>query len=88
VLGATLGQLLSVMTKDFLRLICYALIVALPIAGIVMNKWLSSYAYHIYLSWWMFLIPVILVLLIAMLVISKEIIKTATANPVNSLRME
>ncbi len=88
VLGATLGQLLSVMTKDFLRLICYALIIALPVAGIVMSKWLSSYAYHIYLSWWMFLIPVLLVLLITVLVISKEIIKTATANPVKSLRLE
>lgn len=88
VLGAELGQLLSVMSKDFLRLICFALIIALPIAGIVMNKWLSSYAYHIYLSWWMFLVPVLLVLLIAMLVISREIIRTATANPVKSLRME
>ena len=88
VLGAELGQLLSVMSKDFLRLMCFALIIALPIAGIVMNKWLSSYAYHIYLSWWMFLVPVLLVLLIAMLVISREIIRTATANPVKSLRME
>jgi putative ABC transport system permease protein len=88
VLGASLVQLLSLMTKDFIKLILLALAIALPIAGMVMNKWLASYAYHIQLSWWMFLIPVLLILIIAIAVISKEIIKTALANPVKSLRME
>jgi len=88
VLGASLKQLLSLMTKDFVKLVIIALIIALPIAGIVMSKWLASYAYHIQLSWWMFLIPSFLVLLIALSVISREIIKTALANPVKSLRTE
>ena len=88
VLGATLRQLLSLMTKDFVKLICWALIISLPIAGFVMFKWLSSYAYHVPLSWWMFTIPALLVFAIAVLVISREIIKTALTNPVTSLRSE
>ncbi len=88
VLGASLNQLFSLMTKDFIRLVCLGLLIALPVSTWVMNKWLSSYAYHIQISWWMFLIPALLVLLIAMAVISREIIKTALANPVKSLRSE
>jgi putative ABC transport system permease protein len=88
VLGATLQQLFSLMSKDFLKLLCWALIIALPVAGLAMNKWLASYAYHVPLSWWMFLIPTVVVLLLALIVISKEIIKTALANPVRSLRSE
>jgi putative ABC transport system permease protein len=88
VLGATLQQLLSLMTNDFIKLVFWALIIALPIAGIVMNKWLGSYAYHVPLSWWMFLIPSTIILGIALAVISREIIKTALANPVSSLRSE
>ena len=88
VLGASLNQLLSLLTKDFVKLVFCALLIALPVAGFVMNKWLSSYAYHIQLSWWMFLIPVILILIITLAVISKEIIRTAFVNPVKNLRTE
>ena len=88
ILGATLHQLLSLMTKDFVRLLFWALLIALPIAGFAMNKWLASYAYHVSLSWWMFLLPVAILLLIALAVISREIIKTALVNPVKSLRTE
>ena len=62
VLGATLQQLLSLMTKDFIKLLIWSLIIALPVAAIAMNKWLSSYAYHVSLSWWMFLMPVVAIL--------------------------
>jgi len=88
VMGASLKQLFSLMTKDFVKLICLGLLIALPLASVAMNKWLSSYAYHIRISWWMFLIPILLVLFIAMAVISREIIKTALTNPVKSLRSE
>jgi putative ABC transport system permease protein len=88
VLGASLKQLFSLMTKDFIRLVSLGLLIALPVSAILMNKWLGSYAYHIQISWWMFLITALLVLLIAMAVISREIIKTALANPVKSLRSE
>jgi len=88
VLGASLSQLVRVMSKDFVILITVALLIALPISALLMNRWLKDYAYHISVSWWMFLIPIILVLAISMAVISKEIIKTALTNPVKSLRSE
>ncbi len=88
VLGASLNQLFSLMTKDFMKLIFWALLISLPIAGIIMNNWLSSYAYHIRLSWWMFIIPALIVFFVTLVVISREIIKTALINPVNTLRTE
>jgi putative ABC transport system permease protein len=88
VLGASLNQLFSLMTKDFMKMIFWALLIALPIAGIVMYNWLSSYAYHVRLSWWMFILPALSVFFIALVVISREIIKTASINPVNTLRTE
>ena len=88
VLGASLNQLFYLFTKDFMKLIFWALIIALPIAGIIMSNWLSSYAYHIRLSWWMFFIPALIVFFITLVVISREIIKTALINPVNTLRTE
>jgi putative ABC transport system permease protein len=88
VLGATVNQLFALMTKDFMKLVFWALVIALPAAGFMMNKWLSNYAYHISLNWMVFMIPALLVLIIALLVISGEIIKTAWVNPVKSLRSE
>ena len=88
VLGASVSQLLSLLTKDFLKLVLWALIIALPLAGLAMNKWLANYAYHARLSWWMFLVPVLCVLLITLAVVSREVIKAAIANPVKSLRTE
>ncbi|HZK64390.1 MAG TPA: FtsX-like permease family protein, partial [Puia sp.] len=87
-LGASLNQLFSVLATDFIKLVFVAIAIALPVGGIVMSRWLASYAYHIPVNWWMFLIPVLFTLLIALMVISREIIKTAIANPVKSLRME
>lgn len=88
VLGASLNQLFSLMTKDFMKMIFWALLIALPVAGIVMNYWLSSYAYHIQLSWWMFILSALSVFFIALIVISREIFKAALTNPVNTLRTE
>ena len=88
VLGATVHQLFALMTRDFMKLIFWALVIALPAAGFMMNKWLANYAYHISLHWMMFMIPALLVLVIALLVISGEIIKAAWVNPVKSLRSE
>jgi len=88
ILGASLKQLFSLMTGDFIRLVGLGLLIALPVSAVVMNKWLTTYAYHIQISWWMFLIPIVLVFFIAIAVTSREIIKTALTNPVKSLRSE
>jgi putative ABC transport system permease protein len=88
VLGASLQQLVALLTSDFLKLIGLASLIALPIAGIAMYQWLSSYAYHVNLSWWMFLLPVALIILIALAVIGQQVLKAALANPVHALRNE
>jgi putative ABC transport system permease protein len=86
VLGASLSNLLLVLSKDFVKLVFIALIIALPVAGLLMHKWLQSYAYHESLRWWMFLIPGVIVLLVAIGVIGRQVVKTALANPVKSLK--
>ena len=88
VLGASLSNLLLVLSKEFVKLVFIALIIALPVAGILMHKWLQAYAYHASLSWWMFLIPAVIVLLVAIVVISRQVLKMAFTNPVESLRIE
>ena len=88
VLGASLSNLLLVLSGDFVKLVFIALVIALPVTGFLMNKWLQSYAYHESLAWWMFLIPAVIVLLVAVAVISKQVLKTAFSNPVKSLRTE
>lgn len=88
VLGASLQQLVALLTSDFLKLIILASLIALPVAGIAMHKWLSSYAYHIALSWWMFLLPIVSIVLIALVVVGQQVIKAALTNPVHALRNE
>ncbi|MDR3711405.1 MAG: ABC transporter permease [Puia sp.] len=88
VLGASLNQLLSLLSRDFVRLACWALVIALPAASLLMNRWLDSYAYHIRLTGWLFLIPIVALLGITLAVISREVIKTALVNPAKSLRSD
>jgi putative ABC transport system permease protein len=88
VLGASLHQLVAVLTGGFMKLIVLASLIALPIAGIALRKWLSSYAYHISIEWWMFLLPVLFIIIIALSVIGQQVLKAALANPVAALRNE
>lgn len=88
VLGASLSQLLTLLSKGFVRLIIIAAVLAAPLAWLGMNRWLQDYAYHISLSWWMFVLPVFMIVLVAMIVIARQIITAALANPVKALRAE
>ncbi len=88
VLGAALNQLLVLLAKDFVKLVAIAALIAIPVTLIVMNKWLTSYAYHISINWWLLASPVLVILLISVLVISYQTIKVAVANPVKSLKSE
>jgi len=88
VLGAALNQLLVLLAKDFVKLIALAAVLAIPITWLIMNKWLSTYAYHINISWWLLVSPVFVILLISVLVISYQTIKVALTNPVKSLKSE
>jgi putative ABC transport system permease protein len=86
VLGATLMQLFTLMTKDFVILVGFGIIVALPVAGFLMHRWLGTYAFHINLYWWMFLVPIVFLMIITLITISKEVIKSAVQNPANVLK--
>jgi putative ABC transport system permease protein len=88
VLGASVKTIVSLLSKDFLKLIVIALIIAIPVAWIASNKWLQNYPYRISLHWWLFAIAAILVTMISLLTVSFQAVKAAVSNPVKSLRTE
>ena len=88
VLGATTLGLVNLLSKDFFKLVLLALVIAIPLSWYYLNEWLQAFAYHINLSWWMFLVAGLAVLLITLITVSYQSIRTALANPVESLRTE
>ncbi len=88
VLGASVRNIVRLLSVDFVKMVIIASIVALPIAYWAMNKWLQDFAYRISLSWWIFAGAAGIALLIALVTISFQAIKAAVANPVESLRSE
>jgi len=88
VLGASVQQIATALSADFMKLVAIALIIATPLAYIAANKWLQNYPYRIEISWWLFAAAGLLVLLIALFTISFQSIKAAVSNPVKSLRTE
>ncbi len=88
VLGASVPVIVQLLSKDFLKLVMIALLIATPLAWYFMNKWLQDYAYRINIHWGVFAITGFVALIIAFLTISFQAIKTAIANPVKSLRTE
>jgi putative ABC transport system permease protein len=85
VLGAPVYSLLLLMSKDFVRMIVVAAVVAVPVVYWGASRWLQQYAFHIRLSWALLLIPPLLLLLVALATISVLCVRAATANPVKSL---
>jgi putative ABC transport system permease protein len=88
VLGASVGSIVQLLSKDFVKLVCVAIIIATPVAWWAMSKWLEGFAYRINISWWVFAAAGLLALLIALITVSFQAIKAALANPVKSLRAE
>ncbi len=88
VLGASVGQITTLLSKDFIKLVLIANGVAFPLAWWVMNKWLEDFAYRADLSWWIFAVSGISAILIALLTVSFQAIRAAMANPVESLKTE
>ncbi len=88
VLGATITDLVKLLTKDFVQLILLGCIIAFPIAWYVANKWLENFTYRISIQWWTFAIAGMGTLLIALITLSYQAIKTALSNPIKSLRTE
>jgi putative ABC transport system permease protein len=88
ILGASVSHITTLISKDFLKLVALALVIASPLAWYFMTKWLENFAYRISISWIVFLIAAVSALIIAFVTISFQAIKAAMANPVKNLRTE
>jgi hypothetical protein len=88
VLGASVGTIVAMLSKDFLKLVLLAVVVAVPVMRYVMQGWLQDFAYRIGISWWMFAVAGVFALLIALLTTGIHALRAATSNPVKSLRTE
>ena len=88
VLGASVNQLLALISKEFLKLVMIAFVIAVPLAWWLMNSWLQNYDYRVQISIWIFCVVGFIVLLLALSVVSANTLKTALKNPVTSLRTE
>jgi putative ABC transport system permease protein len=88
VLGASVTGIVELLSKDFLKLVLIAFLIAIPISWWAMNKWLQGFAFRIQISWWMFAIAGFATVLIALFTVSSQAIKAALSNPVKSLRSE
>jgi putative ABC transport system permease protein len=88
VLGASVSNIIALLSKDFLKLVLLSIVIGSPIAWFAMNSWLKDFAYHIEISWWMFAAAGLLAIIIALLTVSFQSIKAALMNPVRSLKSE
>lgn len=88
VLGASIYNLVMLLSSDFIRLLVIAICIATPLSWIAMNKWLDNFAYHIEPKWWMFAFAGLSAVVIALITVSYQTFKAAKANPVDSLRDE
>ncbi|MBT1697841.1 ABC transporter permease [Fulvivirgaceae bacterium PWU4] len=88
VLGASVANILSMLSLDFVKLVAVAIVLSIPIAYYFMQNWLATYAYKIALSWTVFILPIVLILSITIVTVSSQIIKVALSNPSRSLRHE
>lgn len=88
VLGASVAQIISLLSKDFLKLIAMAFIISLPLAWYGANKWLANFAYRIELNSWIFIAGGLIMLSFAFLILGIKTFRAASANPVKSLRTE
>jgi putative ABC transport system permease protein len=88
VLGASVQNILLLLSGGFVKLIIVALFIAVPVGWFIMNNWLQDFAYRIHIQWWVFMLAAVIAILIALITIGTQAIKAAVTNPVKSLRTE
>ena len=88
VLGASVLNIVSLFSGNFLKLVAIAILVAFPVAWLAMKQWLQNFAYRIQIEWWVFVIAGAITICIALLTVSYQSIKAAIANPIKTLRTE
>ncbi len=88
VLGASVNNIVRMLSNDFLKLVGISAVIAFPIAWYAMNRWLQDFAYRTNISWWIFAVAALLAVVITVLTVSFRALKAALMNPVNSLKTE
>lgn len=88
VLGATASDILMMFSGDYMRLVVIASLLSIPLAYYFANEWLSVFAYRIDLSWWMFILPGVMLMIFTLLIVIGQCLRTALTDPVNWLRYE
>lgn len=88
VVGASAANLTIMLSKDFIKLVLIASVIAFPVAWWAMNKWLQDFAYRIHIGWWVFIAAGFIAVLVALITVSFQAVKAALVNPVKSLRTE
>jgi putative ABC transport system permease protein len=88
VLGASVPNIVMLLSMDFLKLVAIASVIALPLSWYTMKNWLNDFAYRIQIQWWMLLLTSVIALLIALITVGYQSIRAALVNPVKSLKSE
>ncbi len=88
VLGASISNIVTILSKDFIRLVLLASLIAIPLSWWAMNKWLENFAYKTSINWWLFALSTLFMMIIALITLSIQTIRAASSNPVESLRSE
>ena len=88
VLGASVSSITTMLSKDFVKLVAIAIVIAAPVAWWAMTKWLQDFVYRISVTWWMIAVAGLIAVVIALITISFQSIKAAMMNPVKSLKSE
>jgi putative ABC transport system permease protein len=88
VMGASVGVIVNLLSRDFLVLVLISFFIAAPITWILMHSWLQDFTYRISISWWIFLVACLIAMVVALFTISFQAVKAAIANPVKSLKSE
>ncbi len=88
VLGASFNQIITLLSKDFMKLVLVSVVIATPLAWYVMTNWLESFAYQVDIQWWIFVVAGAIAVVIALVTVSFQSIKAASINPARSLRTE
>ena len=88
VLGASVSNIVQLLSKDFLKLVFLSAVVAFPLAWWAMHQWLQDFAYRINIGWWVFVIAGFTAVFIALITVSFQAVRAALANPVDNLRTE
>lgn len=88
VLGAEVSSIVALLSKDFIKLVLVAILLATPVTWYAMNKWLEGFAYKVEIGWWVYLLAGMLAVIVALATISSQAVRAAMLNPVNSLKSE